>query len=144
VKREAGLTASQLKRQASAEPLSEAAATRKSPHLNTADSPSASTPQSVNSTSANAGTPPSDQATASIADPMSSISSPFKRHRASMQGMDGSLFAPLDAGGDQVYPPASATTSAPSEPQPQQPAASGAIVPPSQAQAQVEDEDEEL
>lgn len=59
--------------------------------------------------------------------------------------MEGNLFAPLGAGGDQVYAPVTSAPAA-SLPQPQQSAGIGAVTPPNhaQAQARVEDEDEEL
>lgn len=95
---------SQLKRQHSAEPLSEANATRKSPHLKNSDSPTAGTPQSVNSLAANAGTPPPDEPLA-IADAIKdTIGSPFKRQRSSLPGLDISTLSALDA------PPAAAST----------------------------------
>ncbi|KAK4570398.1 hypothetical protein LTR86_002478 [Recurvomyces mirabilis] len=92
-----GVQKIKLKRQHSAEPLGESAATRKSPHIKAEDSPGG-TPQSANSTSANAGTPPpegmSSKVTNGTAD---AIASPFKRHRASMPGLDNAMFGQLDA-----------------------------------------------
>lgn len=97
----------QLKRQHSAEPLSDASITRKSPHLSTTDSPSTSTPQSVNSTFANAGTPPADDGTSTSL--LNSVASPYKRHRGSVSGLDTINFAPLGP----------ATNESPAQPKPQ-------------------------
>ncbi|KAK4493873.1 hypothetical protein PRZ48_015058 [Zasmidium cellare] len=80
-----GVQKIKLKRQHSADPVSDAAATRKSPHLKTEDT-DIGTPQSVNSTSANAGTPPDGLSPAQI-DSGDVVSSPFKRHRSSMPGL---------------------------------------------------------
>lgn len=111
---------SQLKRQHSAEPLSDVPLTRKSPHLASADSPSASTPQSVNSTSAIAGTPPAESKTSSsVADALDTVSSPYKRHRASMNGLDNITYAPLGPGTNDGFA-SSSTAGATQTPQPQQ------------------------
>ena len=90
------LTCLQLKRQHSAEPLGESAATRKSPHIRAEDSPGG-TPQSANSTSANAGTPPESMSPKVSHGAADAIASPFKRHRASVHGLDNAVFGQLDA-----------------------------------------------
>ena len=93
----------QLKRQHSAEPLSEPASNRKSPHLKSDDSPSGGTPQSINSTSANAGTPPEDTSPMH-GDQPEVIGSPFKRHRASMPGLDSGIMGPVGSNTNDVFP----------------------------------------
>ena len=81
---------SQLKRQHSAEPLSEPSATRKSPHIKSEESTDAGTPQSINSVTANAGTPPNGLAPP--ANDAEAVASPYKRQRASLPGLNNSLF----------------------------------------------------
>ncbi|EMC92700.1 hypothetical protein BAUCODRAFT_43770, partial [Baudoinia panamericana UAMH 10762] len=76
-----------LKRQHSAEPIGEPSSTRKSPHIKSEESPSAGTPQSVNSTSANAGTPPESLSPTHIEPVAESIASPYKRQRSSLPGL---------------------------------------------------------
>lgn len=96
------------------------------------DTPSAGTPQSINSTAAAAGTPPLDgkQATGTN-DNAAAIGSPFKKQRPSLPGMDGAMIAALD----DVSP---ATTTAP-------PAQTGGGTAQQPKQLTVEeDEDEEL
>ncbi|KAF2167236.1 hypothetical protein M409DRAFT_54422 [Zasmidium cellare ATCC 36951] len=85
-----GVQKIKLKRQHSADPVGDAAATRKSPHLKSEET-DIGTPQSVNSTSANAGTPPDSLSPAQI-DAGDVVSSPFKRHRSSMPGLAGGVF----------------------------------------------------
>ncbi|KAK3648078.1 hypothetical protein LTR56_007778 [Elasticomyces elasticus] len=99
-----GVQKIKLKRQHSQDPLGENASARKSPHIKSEDSPTAGTPQSVNSTSANAGTPPENLSPAHVGDSLSdTIGSPYKRHRSSMQGLSG-VFAPLGSHSDGVFP----------------------------------------
>lgn len=89
------LTLHQLKRQHSAEPLSDISSARKSPHLKgPAESPTAGTPQSVNSLTANAGTPPPDDLTMS-SDVPETIGSPYKKQRPSLAGLDESALSSL-------------------------------------------------
>ncbi|KAF2767562.1 hypothetical protein EJ03DRAFT_145183 [Teratosphaeria nubilosa] len=90
-----GVQKIKLKRQHSAEPLPEPSTTRKSPHLKAEDSPSADTPQTINSTSANAGTPPDGLSPAHLLDANEAVASPFKRHRSSMPGINSNVFSPL-------------------------------------------------
>lgn len=92
---------------------------KKSPHVKTPDSPAAGTPQSIDSLAANVGTPaeaPSPKLGLEAAD----VGSPFKRHRASMPGLEANVFGAGDI--PSAAPSASAMHSA-SEP----------IVPPSGA-----------
>ena len=94
----------QLKRQHSAEPLPEPSSTRKSPYLKNEESPSGGTPQSINSTSANAGTPPEGMSPMP-SDLPETVGSPFKRHRASVQGLDSGIMGPLGSNTNDVFPP---------------------------------------
>lgn len=84
---------------------------RKSPYLKTAaeESSPGGTPQSINSTSANAGTPPDGQSPMH-GDVPETVGSPFKRHRASMQGLGaGMMIPPLESNGaSDEFLPASA------------------------------------
>lgn len=64
---------------------------RRSPHIKGDDSP-VGTPQSANSLAANAGTPP--DSTPALVEASDAISSPFKRHRSSVPGLNG--FVPPD------------------------------------------------
>ncbi|TKA64743.1 hypothetical protein B0A55_10168 [Friedmanniomyces simplex] len=101
-----GVQKIKLKRQHSAEPLGEASSTRKSPHIKSEDSPPAGTPQSVNSTSANAGTPPDNMSPGHVGEPLSdTIGSPFKRHRSSMPGLNSGIFGPIGSNTNEVFPP---------------------------------------
>lgn len=93
-----------MKRQHSAEPLADVSSSRKSPYLKQSDSPSAGTPQSVNSLSANAGTPPADAATQVGLESSDVIGSPYKKQRPSLSGIDEPTFSSLD---DGVTSPAS-------------------------------------
>lgn len=86
----------QLKRQHSAEPLSESSVTRKSPHMKSEDNTDAGTPQSIGSVTANAGTPPNGLAPPAN-DAAEAVASPYKRQRASLPGLNNSLFT-SDAG----------------------------------------------
>ena len=95
---------SQLKRQHSAEPIAEPTSTRKSPHLKNEDSPSGGTPQSINSTSANAGTPPEGMSPVH-GDTPEVVGSPFKRHRASMPGLNSGILGPIGSNTNDVFPP---------------------------------------
>ncbi|KAM0719284.1 hypothetical protein Q7P37_005189 [Cladosporium fusiforme] len=91
-----GVQKIKLKRQHSAEPVSEPSA-KKSPHTYTSDSPSAGTPQSANSTTATAGTPPLDGKPAnSTTDSSEMVGSPFKKARPSLPGMDGAMMSALN------------------------------------------------
>lgn len=101
-----------LKRQHSAEPVSESNSSHKTPHLKVEDSPGGGTSPSGNSTTANAGTPP-DGLSPLINDVTADgISSPFKRARSSMPGLASSAFGgfgssvneqqALDAAGDRA------------------------------------------
>lgn len=129
----------QLKRQHSAEPLSEAAATRKSPYLKNEESPNG-TPRSANSTQAHAGTPPE---AASPAPPESEIiGSPFKRARASLPGLESGMMGPLGSNTNDAFP-ATTFTSGPQNGQ-QPTAAAAAPDPSSRAEVKMEEEDEEL
>lgn len=94
----------QLKRQHSAEPLPDTSSMRKSPHLKTEESPSAGTPQSINSTSANAGTPPEGMSPMRSDTQESAIGSPFKRQRASIQGLDSGILSALSSSANDSYP----------------------------------------
>ena len=94
---------SQLKRQHSAEPLTDPAGMRKSPHLKSEDSAGGDTPKSVNSTTANAGTPP-DGNSPIPAEPPEVVGSPFKRHRASIQDISGSMMGPLGSNTNDFFP----------------------------------------
>ncbi|WPH03035.1 Hypothetical protein R9X50_00590900 [Acrodontium crateriforme] len=123
-----GVQKIKLKRQHSAEPLSESASVRKSPYIKGEESPSIGTPQSTNSTSGIAGTPP-DHASPSNGDQDSVIGSPFKRHRASMP--ENSLFGAL---GSAAAEPSSASDTPKNDEQP-------SVVQPSTAKM---DSDEEL
>ena len=140
----------QLKRQHSAEPLSDSSLTRKSPHLASADSPSVSTPRSVNSTSAIAGTPPAESKTSSsVSDALDGISSPYKRHRGSVNGLESMTYAPLGPGTNDGFA-SSSTTGASQPPLPQQ-SSSGppssmfsGVGQPAQQRPRPDDSDEEL
>ncbi|KAK5169553.1 uncharacterized protein LTR77_005529 [Saxophila tyrrhenica] len=135
-----GVQKIKLKRQHSAEPLTESAVTRKSPYLKTDDSPSG-TPQSVNSTQANAGTPPEGN---SPAPPDSAIiGSPFKRARASLPGLDSGMLGPLGSNSNEIYPPTS-FTSGPQDAQQPPPSTAAAPVKQENAEVKMEEEDEEL
>lgn len=108
--------------------MSEASA-KKSPHMYTSETPSASTPQSINSTTAAAGTPPLDGDSSFSANGASeAVGSPFKKQRASLPGLDGAMLSALN----------DATPANNVGPQPQ---TSGAPVQPAQ---ETVDEDEEL
>ncbi|KAF7187854.1 hypothetical protein HII31_10754 [Pseudocercospora fuligena] len=132
-----GVQKIKLKRQHSAEPLSESSATRKSPHLKNEESPSAGTPQSVNSVAANAGTPP-EGLTPLPSDVSEAVASPFKRQRASLPGVSGSLFT-SEAG----FLPSSSLSNPASKPDESQRAASTPDIKATPA-AKQEDSDEEL
>ena len=96
---------SQLKRQHSAEPLTEPTSVRKSPYLKTEESPSGGTPQSINSTSANAGTPPEGMSPMP-GEPPETVGSPFKRHRSSVPGgLNSGIFAPLGSNTNDAFLP---------------------------------------
>lgn len=82
---------------------------KKSPHMYTSDTPGAGTPQSANSTTATAGTPPLDGLPSNNVDASEAVGSPFKKQRPSLPGLDSALMA---ATNDAT--PATAT-----EPQPQ-------------------------
>lgn len=98
----------QLKRQHSAEPLSDAAMTRKSPHMKDSDSPAgATTPKSINSVTAHAGTPPLEAASLGAPNDVAEvIGSPHKKQRPSLPGFDESAYASLG-------PPANAISKTP-------------------------------
>jgi hypothetical protein len=131
----------QLKRQHSAEPLTESSSTRKSPYLKGEEDESASTPRSVNSTTAHAGTPPKGMSPAAL-DPPEVIGSPFKRQRASLPGgLDDALLNPLGSTNNNVYPPALPQEGS-NGVAPTQPAA--VATPASGAETKMVDEDEEL
>ncbi|KAK0363506.1 hypothetical protein LTR02_011445 [Friedmanniomyces endolithicus] len=107
-----GVQKIKLKRQHSAEPLGEAAPIRKSPHIKSEESPRAGTPQSVNSTSANAGTPPEGMSPGHVGEPLSDIiGSPFKRHRSSMAGLGSGIFGPIGSNTNDSFPAAEAVDS---------------------------------
>ncbi|KAK4991238.1 hypothetical protein LTR50_001996 [Elasticomyces elasticus] len=91
-----GVRKIKLKRQRSAEPLSTSSNPRKSPHVKASESPSVGTPQSANSVTANAGTPPAS-ASPVLPNEVLDASSPFKRQRASMSGLDNNLLSALGA-----------------------------------------------
>ncbi|KAF2725097.1 hypothetical protein K431DRAFT_216792 [Polychaeton citri CBS 116435] len=91
-----GVQKIKLKRQHSAEPIADGTATRKSPYLKTAESDTG-TPQSMNSTSADAGTPPEAVSPKQSASQSEAVGSPFKRQRASLPNIDNSIFGTLDA-----------------------------------------------
>ncbi|KXL49592.1 hypothetical protein M433DRAFT_7779 [Acidomyces richmondensis BFW] len=99
-----GVQKIRLKRQHSSEPLAESLSTRKSPHLRTEDSP-AGTPQSINSTSANAGTPPEGMSPNISADTSELIGSPFKRARSSVSDLGTKMFGPLGSNTNDAFPP---------------------------------------
>jgi hypothetical protein len=101
---------SQLKRQHSAEPLLDATSTRKSPFLKGDDTPSAGTPRSVNSTTANAGTPPDRMSPAPV-EASDVVGSPFKRQRASLPGLDSGMMGPLGSNSNSVFAPSSLESS---------------------------------
>ncbi|QIW95733.1 hypothetical protein AMS68_001251 [Peltaster fructicola] len=93
-----GVKKIKLKRQHSAEPLSELSSTRKSPHLNTSGSPAAGTPQSTNSLAANPGTPPADEPSMTLGNDLpDTIGSPYKKQRPSLAGIDESTLSTLTA-----------------------------------------------
>lgn len=143
------LTTLQLKRQHSADPVGDTAATRKSPHLKSEET-DIGTPQSVNSTSANAGTPPDGLSPAQI-DANDVVSSPFKRHRSSMPGLAGGV---LGSNTNDAFLPSTSFSNTPKVEDPQQRAASTPEVkleeppPTTTSQQQMttkqEDSDEEL
>merc|ERR1712029_34009 len=107
-----GVQKIKLKRQHSAEPLGEPSATRKSPYLRHEEDSPAGTPASVKSTSANAGTPPDGSIPALRQESLlDTIGSPFKKHRASMPGLESGTFAPLGSTGpDAPFAPGSEAT----------------------------------
>ena len=109
----------QLKRQHSAEPLSEPSSTRKSSYLKTEDSPSGGTPQSMNSTDANAGTPTEGMSPRHNSEPSETIGSPFKRQRASMAGLDSGIMGPIGSNTNDVFPTSLSAASQSNESQPQ-------------------------
>jgi hypothetical protein len=85
--------APQLKRQHSAEPVSESSAIRKSPHLTQNDSPTDGTDRSVKSTAGNAGTPPDHLSPFAVEGlDAAGVASPYKRHRSSMPGLPSGIF----------------------------------------------------
>lgn len=86
------LQSQQLKRAHSNDPVSDS---RKSPHLTTADSPPTGAPQSGISAAANAGSPP-DIASTEPAASLSNFASPFKKHRASIEGLDSNVLPTLE------------------------------------------------
>lgn len=78
--------------------------TRKSPHLKSSDEPeTADTPQSINSTSAIAGTPPGATSPMLGNEPPETIGSPFKRHRASMAGLGNDIMGPVGSSAGDAY-----------------------------------------
>ncbi|PNS20793.1 hypothetical protein CAC42_2724 [Sphaceloma murrayae] len=87
-----GMRKIKLKRAHSNDPVRDS---RKSPHLTTADSPPLGTPQSGVSAVANAGSPP-DISTTEPLSGLSGFTSPFKKHRASIEGLDGNVLPPLE------------------------------------------------
>nr|POF13116.1 hypothetical protein CFP56_10264 [Quercus suber] len=126
-----GVQKIKLKRQHSAEPVGGSANNRKAPFLQNGEMSSVSTPQSIDSTTADAGTPPS-QSPANGEPNLESISSPFKRHRSSVAETT-KLFPPLDNGSTKD---ASQTPALGSQPE--------AEVPKSLPPVQTADPDEEL
>lgn len=78
--------------------------TRKSPHLKSEDSVGGDTPKSINSTTANAGTPP-DGMSPMPGEPPEIVGSPFKRHRASIQDISGTIMGPIGSNTNDVFPP---------------------------------------
>ncbi|KAG8626833.1 hypothetical protein KVT40_005778 [Elsinoe batatas] len=88
-----GVRKIKLKRAHSSDPVNE---TRKSPHLASADSPPLGTPQSGLSAIANAGSPPDISSTDPTSLNMSAFASPFKKHRASIEGLENNVFPPLE------------------------------------------------
>ncbi|KAK4547757.1 hypothetical protein LTR36_000715 [Oleoguttula mirabilis] len=112
-----GVQKIKLKRQHSAEPLGELSSARKSPHLKTDDSP-AGTPQSVNSTSANAGTPPDGLSPMHGDDVVDTVASPFKRHRSSMPGLNSNIFGVLGSNTNDMFSPSTATSTPKKEEEP--------------------------
>ncbi|KAK3071785.1 hypothetical protein LTR53_008023 [Teratosphaeriaceae sp. CCFEE 6253] len=100
----------------STEPLGEGAVTRKSPHMKTEDSPGAATPQSVNSTSANAGTPPDAMSPGHAEQLSDAIASPYKRHRSSVPWTSSGTFFPPALNIDDSLPAAAASSSATTDP----------------------------
>jgi len=102
----------QLKRVHSSEAVAD---TRKSPHLTGTDSPTIGTPQSGNSTAATVGTPPEHT---KVEDQGLGVASPYKKQRASMDGLDSTILTPLDSAQDTtstaiIQPQAPTTASAP-------------------------------
>ncbi|TKX26401.1 hypothetical protein C1H76_1363 [Elsinoe australis] len=87
-----GVRKIKLKRAHSNDPVSDS---RKSPHLTTADSPPTGAPQSGISAAANAGSPP-DIASTEPAASLSNFASPFKKHRASIEGLDSNVLPTLE------------------------------------------------
>ncbi|KAK3705476.1 hypothetical protein LTR37_013293 [Vermiconidia calcicola] len=114
-----GVQKIKLKRQHSAEPLSEPSSTRKSSYLKTEDSPSGGTPQSMNSTDANAGTPTEGMSPRHNSEPSETIGSPFKRQRASMAGLDSGIMGPIGSNTNDVFPTSLSAASQSNESQPQ-------------------------
>ncbi|KAF4550973.1 Hypothetical protein D9617_15g043270 [Elsinoe fawcettii] len=90
-----GVRKIKLKRAHSSDPVND---TRKSPHLASADSPplGTGTPQSGMSAIANAGSPPDVSSTDPVAPSMSAFASPFKKHRASIEGLENNVLPPLE------------------------------------------------
>jgi hypothetical protein len=67
-------------------------AIRKSPHLKGEESPSTGTPQSLSSNHASGGTPP-EGLFAPHVETSEAVASPFKRQRASLPGINHTLFS---------------------------------------------------
>lgn len=132
------LTPMQLKRQHSADAVAENP-TKKSPFLKTEDSPPIGTPQSVNSTAANAGTPP-DGLSLPNAETGDTGASPFKRQRGSESGVSGAAgFGSLDSSvNETILPPTSMADADANAHQPPAPSTSQV------KQESKEDSDEEL
>ncbi|CAK3815938.1 RNA polymerase II-associated 1 [Lecanosticta acicola] len=98
-----GVQKIKLKRQHSSDAITENP-TRKSPFMKTDDSPPVGTPQSVNSTAANAGTPPDGLSPTNL-DTGDTGASPFKRQRASEPGPNSGVgFASLDSSLNETLP----------------------------------------
>ena len=82
---------------------------KKSPHLKTEEASPVGTPKSITSTGANVGTPPDGLSPGPDAE---ALASPFKRHRASMPGLNNS-FGSLDSTPNEAQLPATSMSDAP-------------------------------
>ncbi|EME41780.1 hypothetical protein DOTSEDRAFT_177129 [Dothistroma septosporum NZE10] len=96
-----------LKRQHSADPVNDQM--KKSPHLKTEEASPVGTPKSITSTGANAGTPPDGLSPGPDAE---ALASPFKRHRASMPGLNN-CFGSMDPTANDAQLPATSMSDAP-------------------------------